>query len=785
MTPKKNRRILTRPPKVIPNFGTNKPFADFSDFVAQKAKQHVEEFSENNKSFIPFPILRDYWKIGKIASVLNASNPPLPFCVDTIRDGYIRVFSMLVYCGQVSNLEHFTKHNLHDNVLPLKKRPDEWKGSFYDNLYGSVSRNQWMFFPLIFTPTNLEDCHLNPNQVLPIVKLERITHERITQGDAAIIQKMTLDDSSHSLEGRPNQNTFVLKTYHNPRFHRIYENEVNALRTLNNSRSPNVITYYGSFRQNGTCNIILEYANGGDLAEFLKKTPSPKGDEVIQFWKIMSLCFTGLHCIHHLINSGGNNLNGIHEDIKPENILLFKGSSGSPYDFVPKIADFGLFTRVRGSKTNSIDAMGRDRIGNQFYSSPESSHHALYHENIPNTINTRADIFSFGTVLSEASAWVMGGPSEITEYYERRKAYHQTLRAFRGNDYEGCFHDGLKRLPVVDEMHATIREHCISVDDLITPRVIDVIEKHMLLSNANNRSNARQMQDRFQQIFDCPNNESLNSSPRTLQPEPPPPTKRQGLSLAKLGEYMSKRPSTTSRNRGDYHSSMKMEIERIVKNLEVNVPDRHHMFFIDDSTSMKEHAESIEDAFLGLYSLTRRLEGHKVELSFVSGPRRPCYSRRSKKLPKLVARREYEREPDMMEIRFRRLIDDVIIPRLPNYIRGFNINIRARSPTSIYVFTDGNWRGDDTAACGVETSIKLLRKELAKRNLDRNYISFHFVRLGDSENGKRYLNYLDRFGRRDEQDNVDVKTMSSPVKSILIGPLSQTNDDSDEEDDDL
>ncbi|KAI1460311.1 hypothetical protein F4805DRAFT_389944 [Annulohypoxylon moriforme] len=787
MRPKKGRRILTRPPKLAPDYGyNNKPFAEFAEFVDNQAKQHVEEFSEDNKKFIPFPILRDYWKIAKVRSILNTFDPPLPFCIDTIRDGYIRVFSMLVYCGQVANLEHFTRHNLHDSILPLKKRPDDWKGdSFYDNLFGFISKYQWMFFPLTFAPTYLEDCYLDSNQILPIVKLERITHDRITQGDAAIIQKMAIHESCHSLseEGQPNPNTFVLKTYHKHRYQRLYENEVDALRTLKNSRSPNVIKYYGSFRQNGTYNIILEYADGGDLAEFLKKTPRPKGDEVIQFWRSMSLCFRGLQCIHRLMNTSGNNLNGIHEDIKPENILIFKGPSGSPYDFVPKIADFGLFTRVRGSKASSIDAMGRDRIGNQFYSSPETSHHASYHENTPNAINTRADIFSFGTVLSEASAWVKGGHDEIRRYYERRKACHQTIRAFRGNDYEGCFHDGVKRLPIVDKTHTSIRDHCKSSHDLITPRVLDIIENFMLLSNANSRSNARQLEERFQQIFDTPNREILNILPSTPTSESTP-VEKQGLSLAKLGEYMTRRQSTTSREGSDYQTSMRIEIEKLMKDLDANVPDRHHMFFIDDSTSMKEHKESIEEAFAALLHLTRRLEGHKVELSFASGPRRPCCKRRSKKLRQLVARREYQRDPDMMENRFRRLVDDVIIPRLPNHVFGININIRTRKPTSIYVFTDGNWREDDDFACGVEKHIKRLRQELDKRGLDRNHISFHFVRLGDHANGRKFLNYLDRFGRNNEQDNVDVKTMSSSVKSILIGPLSQSNDDSDEEEDD-
>ncbi|KAG4217849.1 hypothetical protein PC116_g33671, partial [Phytophthora cactorum] len=77
------------------------------------------------------------------------------------------------------------------------------------------------------------------------------------------------------------------------------------------------------------------------------------------------------------------------------------------------------------------------------------------------------------------------------------------------------------------------------------------------------------------------------------------------------------------------------------------------------------------------------------------------------------------------------------------------INPLARKPTSIYVFTDGDWGDDYEVAHRIERPMQRLNKMLQKRKLDKNHISFHFVRLGDSENGKAYLDYLDSFGRDD------------------------------------
>lgn len=55
----------------------------------------------------------------------------------------------------------------------------------------------------------------------------------------------------------------------------------------------------------------------------------------------------------------------IHEDIKPDNILLRKGPSGSSYDFTPLLTDFG-HSHFRVAKEEGDD-MGLDRQGNQTY----------------------------------------------------------------------------------------------------------------------------------------------------------------------------------------------------------------------------------------------------------------------------------------------------------------------------------------------------------------------------------------------------------------------------------
>ncbi|RYP54453.1 hypothetical protein DL768_000759 [Monosporascus sp. mg162] len=138
---------------------------------------------------------------------------------------------------------------------------------------------------------------------------------------------------------------------------------------LMNIPSDNIITYHGSFRQNGTYNLILDYADGGSLKDLLDKQVPPSTTEGIeQFWRSLFGVLNGLQSIHQWMGPDGDDpIRGIHEDIKPDNILLFKGRSGSAYDFIPKVADFGLFSHVRQSKASSSEAMGLDNHGNQRY----------------------------------------------------------------------------------------------------------------------------------------------------------------------------------------------------------------------------------------------------------------------------------------------------------------------------------------------------------------------------------------------------------------------------------
>ncbi|RYP73552.1 hypothetical protein DL771_003591 [Monosporascus sp. 5C6A] len=629
---------------------------------------------------------------------------------------------------------------------------------------------------------------------------------------------------------------------------------------LMNIPSDNIITYHGSFRQNGTYNLILDYAGGGSLKDLLdKQVPPSTAEDIEQFWRSLFGVLNGLQSIHQWMEPDDDNpIRGIHEDIKPDNILLFKGRSGSAYDFTPKVADFGLFSHVRQSKASSSEAMGLDNHGNQRYSSPECSHNTARMSKGPNWITSKADIFSLGALFSDCAAWIAGGRELQAKYLKKRLSYHTTKNTFQTNVYDGCFHDGIEPLPVIDDFHKEIRRLCQPIDS-ITPSVVDVVQSHMLLGKPVDRLNPQKLLVKFVQLLPSSKLQLDLTGPIPIHWEPtlpssavasaalPPPTaadadpadadiedvgmasseivrdgaNRTGPQLritpcevdlapaVELGQFedsgcgssqasniqephgnetesvhsRTSKSSSALEGRGkpltlealaQYRTAMKRGqdpdplAQEVVDFILHNLAGRDQFFFIDDSTSMKDHAPVVNKTFLSLSWLTKRLDPDKVELSFASAPTAIFKAKKTKKLSKRVSEQEYRRDPTLMELSFGYLVDDVLIPRLPCKFAGLNFNPLARRQMSVYIFTDGNWGHEP----GVERPLRRLMEKMRKRDLDRTQVSLHFIRFGSLTSGLNNLHFLDDFGREEKWDIVDVKDVSHPLTDILIGSMS-------------
>ena len=97
------------------------------------------------------------------------------------------------------------------------------------------------------------------------------------------------------------------------------ENSINEVRILSSINHPNIIGYKESFWDDNThtLNIVMEYADDGDLFSKIKKMKNEKGffnEDIIWHYSIQMI--QGLKALH--------DKNIMHRDLKSANIFLIK-----------------------------------------------------------------------------------------------------------------------------------------------------------------------------------------------------------------------------------------------------------------------------------------------------------------------------------------------------------------------------------------------------------------------------------------------------------------------------
>lgn len=114
--------------------------------------------------------------------------------------------------------------------------------------------------------------------------------------------------------------------------------------------------------------IVLEYCEGGDLFEVIRRAKSLTEDRIKNiFWQALEAV-----CCFHAQDVG-------HRDLKPENILIGKNRD-------IKIGDFGLATK------HSPHVYSNTKCGSSSYIAPEVANSEPYSP-------TSADVWSLGITL--------------------------------------------------------------------------------------------------------------------------------------------------------------------------------------------------------------------------------------------------------------------------------------------------------------------------------------------------------------------------------------------------
>lgn len=160
--------------------------------------------------------------------------------------------------------------------------------------------------------------------------------------------------------------------------------EIKRAMSLNH---PNLIRYYdaiqiqvpSSFDASSMLQVgIMEYANSGDLNDFMKTFPS-----IENIQRVIGGILKGLAYLHQ---------HGmVHRDIKPQNLLINRGEDGI---WVSKIADFGLAKQLSEQKELSSQL-----LGTMEYMAPEQFNPEKY--GIQGRLSTNIDLWALGVILFE------------------------------------------------------------------------------------------------------------------------------------------------------------------------------------------------------------------------------------------------------------------------------------------------------------------------------------------------------------------------------------------------
>ncbi|EWG35899.1 serine/threonine protein kinase [Fusarium verticillioides 7600] len=430
-------------------------------------------------SYIPFSILQKYWTEDRISQILNSSVIPITENVQLIAERYLRIFSTFVYGGFCDKLSWvFRNHttNMDDDRLPFDEsifeNTSDWTTSFL--------KHQWMFCPVEFTDESCHQLALDLRVILPVAYGEYIKEHR-TGPDRPILRKVNFDsgcDSYHIMGERA-----IFKVYEGHSGEVRYNAETDAYLKLRKLSTDFITKCLASFYfpEAHRFIIVLEYAEGGSLTEYLESNlPPTTTEDLLLLWKPMLSLSGALEVLNAIYqqNSRSPTFVGLHQEIHPGNILVFpRGKGTSRFDVQFKFKGFGMAPNAAMSASDMKLRLGSRQ--NRIYVSPEVFNFVV-NGHSDAAISRLTDIWSLGALFSDFLVWTMTGLRGQEKYRLQRRAEISETQQFCSPGYDCCFHDGEKRLKAIDEAHNNALE-CWRNGDFIPPAISDVILDCMLV----------------------------------------------------------------------------------------------------------------------------------------------------------------------------------------------------------------------------------------------------------------------------------------------------------------
>ncbi|KAF7489255.1 Serine/threonine-protein kinase unc-51 [Sarcoptes scabiei] len=183
----------------------------------------------------------------------------------------------------------------------------------------------------------------------------------------------------------------------------LLKKEIKILQELTELHHENVVSLLDCIETNRYVYLIMEYCNGGDLADYLNATNQTLDENAIRIF------LRQIAAAMKALNAKGV----VHRDLKPQNILLCfnpndDGIMPPPHQIQLKIADFG-FARFLGE-----GVMAATLCGSPMYMAPEVIMSHKY--------DAKADLWSIATIIYQCltgqAPFKANTPQELKHYYE-------------------------------------------------------------------------------------------------------------------------------------------------------------------------------------------------------------------------------------------------------------------------------------------------------------------------------------------------------------------------------
>ena len=149
--------------------------------------------------------------------------------------------------------------------------------------------------------------------------------------------------------------------------------------------------------------LIMEFCNGGDLADYLQKHTTLKETTIQHFFRQIAHALRAMH-------SKGI----VHRDLKPQNILLCRPPeqlNPLPTAYTVKLADFGF------ARFLTDGGMAGTLCGSPMYMAPEVIMSQKY--------DAKADLWSIGTIVYQClvghAPFVEKTPQALKTFYEKNR----------------------------------------------------------------------------------------------------------------------------------------------------------------------------------------------------------------------------------------------------------------------------------------------------------------------------------------------------------------------------